>query len=450
MTERALPQDPEAEQATLGGMLLSRWAIAEVAEIIDPGDFYQPKHETIYAAILALYADGRPADALTVAAELDRRGQLAKVGGAPYLHHLAGSIPTAANAGYYAQTVRDHAKRRSIIRAGTRIVAMGYETDDASDLPAIIDRAQAETHALSDRGLRADEASNAETFDEMLERIERGIDAGLPTGFADLDALTHGLQPGQLVIIAGRPALGKSTLGVDIVRSVSIRHRLQSAMFSLEMGRGELMRRITSAEARVPLHHLASGAMTDEDWRRVAAVRERVVTAPVVIDDAPELSMMRIRTEARRLRQKRDLRLAVVDYMQLMGTGSSRRPESRQQEVSEMSRGLKLLAKELEIPIVAIAQLNRGPEQRTDKRPMMSDLRESGSLEQDADVVILLHREDAYERESPRAGEADLIVAKHRNGPTAVITVAFQGHFSRFVDMARSDDWSPHRMLDGA
>jgi replicative DNA helicase len=263
---------------------------------------------------------------------------------------------------------------------------------------------------------------------------------GVPTGFHDLDALTNGLHPGQMVIIAARPAIGKSTLGLDLARSCSIKNTLTCVIFSLEMGRNEIIMRLLSAEARVALHHMRSGTMTDEDWARLARRMGPVSEAPLFIDDSPNMSMMEIRAKARRLKQRHGLQLVIIDYMQLMqhSASNSKRPDNRQQEVSEISRSLKLLAKELEVPVIAISQLNRGPEQRTDKRPMMSDLRESGSLEQDADVIILLHREDAYERESPRAGEADLIVAKHRNGPTANITVAFQGHYSRFVDMAQS------------
>jgi replicative DNA helicase len=226
-----------------------------------------------------------------------------------------------------------------------------------------------------------------------------------------------------------------STLALDFARACSIKHNLPSVIFSLEMGRNEIAMRLLSAEARVALHHMRSGAMTDEDWNRVARQMAEVNEAPLYIDDSPNLSMMEIRAKCRRLKQRNDLRLVVIDYLQLMQTGGARRPESRHQEVSEMSRNLKLLAKELEVPVIALSQLNRGPEQRTDKKPMVSDLRESGSIEQDADMVILLHREDAYEKESPRAGEADLMVAKHRNGPTATITVAFQGHYSRFVNM---------------
>lgn len=449
MTDRLPPHDLDAERAVLGGMLLSKYAIADVAETLTAPDFYQPAHELIYAAILDLYADGQPADAVTVAARLAKDGDLGKIGGAPYLHHLMGAVPTAANAAWHAVTVREHATRRRIIETGTRIAAMGWATDDATDLAAIIDLAQAETHALDHGRTAEDDPENIDVLDRMLEDLENGVETGIPTGFADLDTVTRGLHPGQLIIIAARPAIGKTTLATDIARHVSIRHRLPTAIFSLEMDRSELMRRITSAEARVELHHLAPGHMTDQDWTRVAQARARISDAPLIIDDSPHLTMMGIRTKGRRLKQRRDIRLGVVDYLQLVGSGGNRRSESRQVEVAEMSRGFKLLAKELQIPLIVVAQLNRGPEQRADKRPQLSDLRESGAIEQDADVVILLHREDAYERESPRAGEADLILAKHRNGPTTSITVAFQGHLSRFVDMARSDDWTPHTALAG-
>lgn len=440
--DRTPPQDLAAEQGVLGGMLLSKDAIADVIEVVKGRDFYKPAHELIYDSILDLYGRGEPADAVTVSAELTKRGELARVGGAPYLHTLMSSVPTAANAGYYAVIVRERAILRRLVEAGTRITQMGYSTDGA-DLDEIVNRAQAEIYGVTEQRAGEDYAPLADIMEGALDEIESisnrsGQMTGVPTGFTDLDALTNGLHPGQMVILAARPAIGKSTLGLDLARSCSIRNGLTSVIFSLEMGRNEITMRLLSAEARVALHHMRSGTMTDDDWSRLARRMGEVSAAPLFIDDSPNMSMMEIRAKCRRLKQRHDLRLVVVDYLQLMSTGGSRRPESRQQEVSEMSRALKLLAKELELPVVAIAQLNRGPEQRTDKRPMMSDLRESGSLEQDADVVILLHREDAYERESPRAGEADLIVAKHRNGPTATITVAFQGHYSRFVDMAQS------------
>jgi len=426
----------------LGGMLLSKDAIADVIDSIKGRDFYKPAHELIYDSILDLYGRGEPADAVTVADALNKHGELARIGGAPYLHTLMASVPTAANAGYYAVIVRERAILRRLVEAGTRITQMGYSTDGA-DLDEIVNKAQQEIYGVTEQRASEDFAPLSDIMEGALDEIESisnrsGQMTGVPTGFADLDALTQGLHPGQMVIIAARPAIGKSTLGLDLARSCSIRNGLASVIFSLEMSRNEITMRLLSAEARVALHHMRAGTMTDEDWAKMARRMGEVSAAPMFIDDSPNMSMMEIRAKCRRLKQRHDLRLVIIDYMQLMSHGGSRRAENRQQEVSELSRSLKLLAKEIEVPVIAISQLNRGPEQRTDKRPMMSDLRESGSLEQDADVVILLHREDAYERESPRAGEADLIVAKHRNGPTATITVAFQGHYSRFVDMAQS------------
>ena len=441
--ERTPPQDIAAEQGVLGGMLLSKDAIADVIDVVKGRDFYQPKHEQIFDAILDLYGRGEPADAVTVANELTKRNELSRVGGPAYLHTLMESVPTAANAGYYAEIVHERAILRRLVEAGTRITQMGYATE-GDDLDEIVNRAQSEIYNVTEQRAGEDYAPLADIMEGALDEIESisnrsGQMTGVPTGFADLDSLTQGLHPGQMVIVAARPAMGKSTIGLDFARSCSIKNGLTSVIFSLEMGRNEITMRLLSAEARVALHHMRSGNMTDDDWGRLARRMGEVSAAPLFIDDSPNMSMMEIRAKCRRLKQRHDLRLVIVDYLQLMsGGGSSRRAESRQQEVSEMSRNLKLLAKELEVPIVAIAQLNRGPEQRTDKKPMMSDLRESGSLEQDADVVILLHREAAYEAESPRAGEADLIVAKHRNGPTATITVAFQGHYSRFVDMQQS------------
>jgi replicative DNA helicase len=833
--ERVPPQDLEAEQSVLGGMLLSKDAIADVVEVLRGQDFYRPAHETVYQAILDLYAKGEPADPITVAAELTKRGEIAKVGGNGYLHSLVQTVPTAANAAYYAEIVRERAVLRRLVEAGTRITQMGYAAD--GDVNDIVNSAQSEIYAVTEQRTSEDYLPLGDIMEGALDEIEAigsrsGQMSGVPTGFTDLDSLTNGLHPGQMIVIAARPAMGKclnartfliearsgermtveefvrrgqsgekleihtltdewklrcvhpsdfvhnghrsvlrlttrlgrtisatanhpfltprgwvpleelrpgdriavarklsprasaeldealvaltgyvlggggtsgacpnpriramepvihedvrraagqlglmaragtpkpcvmsdaceekdvaghthptelalcgpdglptvldrrlddwglggtrsqgkfvpgiffrlperqialflsrlyatdgwacvskpgnqpqvgyptaserlardvahlllrlgivaktvrrtasyedeqcpafqvlihgidqirtfaarvgifskerqlamvlenfrgrpgpepapgepgkavesqapidiadsdvhwdkvdsvvpdgeaevydltvdgthnfvandivvhnSTLALDFARACSIRHNMPSVIFSLEMGRNEIAMRLLSAEARVALHHMRSGSMTDEDWNRLARQMPGVTGAPLYIDDSPNLSMMEIRAKCRRLKQRNDLRLVVIDYLQLMQTGGSRRPESRQQEVSEMSRNLKLLAKELEVPVLALSQLNRGPEQRTDKKPMVSDLRESGSIEQDADMVILLHREDAYEKESPRAGEADLIVAKHRNGPTATITVAFQGHYSRFVDMAQT------------
>jgi replicative DNA helicase len=435
--ERTPPHDMTAEQCALGGMLLSKDAIADVVEVLRPNDFYRPAHQIVYDVIIDLYGRGEPADAVTVAAELTRRGEMGKMGGAPYLHTLISSVPTAANAGYYAKIVAERAILRRLVEAGTRIVQLAYgaggEVDD------IVDTAQAEVYAVTERRSSEDYLPLSEVMEGALDEIEAinsrgGQLTGVPTGFADLDHLTNGLHPGQLIVVAARPAIGKSTLALDIARSASIKNGLTSCIFSLEMSRNEIVMRLLAAESRVALHTMRSGTMTNDDWNRLARRMGEVSNAPLFIDDSPNMSMMEIRAKCRRLRQRHDLRLVIVDYLQLMS--SPRRVENRQQEVSEFSRQLKLLAKELDVPIVAVAQLNRGPEQRADKRPQLADLRESGAIEQDSDMVVLMHREDAYERESPRAGEADLIVAKHRNGPTATVTVAFQGHYSRFVDMA--------------
>ncbi|MFD0899405.1 replicative DNA helicase [Actinomadura sediminis] len=725
--ERTPPHDIAAEQGVLGGMLLSQDAIAEVIEVLRTSDFYRPAHQIIYDVVLDLYGRGDPADAVTVSGELTKNGEINRIGGAPYLHTLISSVPTAANAGYYAKIVHERAVLRRLVETGTRIVQMGYAADGA-DADEVLDRAQAEVFAIAEKRAGEDYVPLSEIMPGALDEIEAigsrgGQMVGCPTGFADLDALTNGLHPGQMIVVAARPAMGKalelgtplptptgwttmgevrvgdrligadgrptrvvaatdvmhdrpcyeiefsdgevivadaghqwrttaravcrpspaehlrprpgpgaepapaaartigsrygtcrtntratgrtgdgtairttteilatlhrdglthavevaepfdlpeadlpadpyvlglrlgtgqathlpeaclrasaeqrralldglldtaastgedgrvrltvageplahavhellmtlgrcaaiepaagtsahrivlgdtlprhivdvrpvasvpvrcvqvdnadhmylagrscipthnSTLALDFARAASIKHGLTSAFFSLEMGRNEITMRLLSAEARVALHAMRSGTMQDEDWTRLARRMSEVAEAPLFIDDSPNMSMMEIRAKCRRLKQQHDLRLVIIDYLQLMTSG--KRVESRQVEVSEFSRSLKLLAKELGVPVIALSQLNRGPEQRTDKKPMVSDLRESGSIEQDADMVILLHREDAYEKESPRAGEADLIVAKHRNGPTATVTVAFQGHYSRFVDMAQ-------------
>ncbi|MCK0438959.1 replicative DNA helicase [Gordonia alkaliphila] len=700
----------------LGGMLLSKDAIADVLERIKPDDFYKPAHQAVYDAILELYGRGEPADAVTVSAELDRKGELRKVGGAPYLHTLISTVPTAANAGYYAEIVAEKALLRRLVQAGTRIVQYGFAGADGQDVAEVVDRAQAEIYDVTERSASEDYVILDELMQPTLDELDSiasrgGLSLGVPTGFADLDKLTNGLHPGQMIIVAARPGVGKalaldtplptptgwtrmgkvavgdhligadgeptrivaisevmtarpcfevefadgavivadrdhqwpveldddarvlttdelrahvgnvgirnaaplelperefaygpytvaalagmayddpeiavrieaegpvevmtlmadlaglipseylrgsvrqrravlaglldararveddgwitipivtrrmsevitdlvaglgyvyqreptgwirmaadddvftvhkkavrhkelrgkagfrrivairpvdsvpvrcvqvdnadhlylageamvpthnSTLAMDFLRSASVHHGLSAAMFSLEMSKTEIVMRLLSAEARVKLGDMRSGNMSDDDWSRLARRMGEISSAPLFIDDSPNLTMMEIRAKARRLKQRHDLKLVVIDYMQLMSSG--KKVESRQQEVSEFSRSIKLLAKELEVPVVAISQLNRGPEQRTDKRPQVSDLRESGSLEQDADMVILLHRPDAFERDDPRAGEADIIVGKHRNGPTATITVAHQLHLSKFVDMAR-------------
>lgn len=440
IADRKPPQDLTAEQCVLGGMMLSKDAIADVVEVLRSSDFYKPAHQIIYDCALDLYGRGEPVDAVTVSHDLDRRGQLHRVGSGHYLHTLLETVPTAANAGYYAEIVAEKAILRRLVEAGTRIVQLGYAGVDGSEVNEVVDRAQSAIYEVTERRMSEDyvalEALLQPTMDEIDAIASRGGSAlGVPTGFVDFDELTNGLHPGQMIICAARPGIGKSTWALDVARSCSIKHGMTSVIFSLEMSRTEIVMRMLSAEARIRLQDMRGGRMSDDDWTRLARRMSEISEAPFFIDDSPNMTMMEIRAKARRLKQRHDLKLIVVDYMQLMTSG--KRVESRQQEVSEFSRQLKLLAKELEVPVVAISQLNRGPEQRTDKRPMLADLRESGSLEQDADMVVLIHRPDAWERDDPRAGEADLILAKHRNGPTATITVAHQLHYSRFTDLAQ-------------
>ena len=370
-------------------MLLSKDAIADAVEVLRGVDFYRPAHESIYEAILDLYGRGEPADAVTVADELTKRGALARVGGGAFLHQLISSVPRAANAGYYAHIVAERAVLRRLVEAGTRIVQLGY-AQSGGDVEDIVNAAQAEVYSVSDKRGGEDYTKLGDILELTVDEIEvasgkSGEMTGVPTGFTDLDALTNGLHPGQMIVLAARPAMGKSTLGLDIARSAAIKHNQAAVVFSLEMSKTEITMRLLSAEAQIQLQHMRKGTMREDDWQRLAKTMGRVSDAPLFIDDSPNMSLMEIRAKCRRLKQRHNLKLVVIDYLQLMSSG--KRVESRQQEVSEFSRALKLLAKELEVPVIAISQLNRGPEQRTDKRPQMSDLRESGCLTADTRVL---------------------------------------------------------------
>ena len=352
---------------------------------------------------------------------------------------LGNSIPTAANTGYYAQIVREHATRRRLIEIGTQFVQMGYATDQPEDIAEIINRAQMLAMTLDHAEDAEEDLTLADPYIEVIDTIRNGTRPGLPTGFRDLDELTHGMHPGQMIVVAGRPAMGKSVLAENIARHVAVVENKPVAVFTLEMSRHEITKRAISAEARIPLHHLHHGKMTDDDWQRLNTRTAHIPTLPLHVDEKPTHTIATIRSKARRLKAKQGIELLVVDYLQLMDPEDKGRGDGRrQQEVAAISRGLKLLAKELMIPVIAVAQLNRGPEGRSDKKPVMSDLRDSGAIEMDADVVILIHREAAYEPAGhPRAGEADLIVDKNRSGPKATLTVAFQGHYARFKDMGQ-------------
>ncbi|RSX51011.1 replicative DNA helicase [Bifidobacterium goeldii] len=434
--DRVPPHDDEAEMAVLGGMLLSKDAIGEVTQMIDVTDFYQPKHQTIYDAIINLFSNSQNVDVVIVANELMKEGNLDKVGGADYLHTLVAFVPTAANATYYAEIVHQRAILRNVIAAGTKIAQLGYSAE-GSQAEDVVNLAQAEVYEMSTGRVKQDyEAIGPVVHDtlEQLDKLQNGeLKTGVPTGFRDIDDVTQGLQPGQMVVVAGRPAMGKSTLGIDFARAASLHHNLTTIVFSLEMSKVELAQRIISAETNIPLAAMRrADDITPDRWNTLNDFWSKLQNAPLFIDDSPNMSLMEIRSKCRRLKQTNDLKLVVIDYLQLMSSG--KQVESRQQEVSEFSRALKLLAKELEVPVVALSQLNRGPEMRNDKKPQLSDLRESGSIEQDADVVMLVHRPDFYDKED-RPGEADIIMAKHRNGPTETFHLAFLGAYSKFKDM---------------
>ncbi|NLE97067.1 MAG: replicative DNA helicase [Propionibacterium sp.] len=436
--DRTPPQDLEAEQSVLGAMMMSKDAIADVVEVVRGSDFYRPSHEIIYDAIINLFGRGEPADPITVAGELGKLGELQKVGGPVYLHDLLATVSVAANAIYYAELVREKAVLRRLVNASIRIAQLGYLGQ--GDVDKIVDEAQQTLYEVTDKRASEDYRSLGElmepTFDE-LEAIQSSGDAlaGVPTGFAELDRLTNGLHPGQMVIVAARPGVGKSTFALDICRAAAIHHNLATAFFSLEMSRTEIVMKVLAAEASVHLGRLrGSGRMDEADWQRVTDKGVMLTDKPFFIDDSPNLTMMEIRAKARRLKQRNDLQMVVIDYLQLMSSG--KKVESRQLEVSEFSRQVKLLAKELEIPVIALSQLSRNTEQRKEGVPQLSDLRESGSLEQDADIVLMLHRPEMYTQNptDEERGQAFFHVLKHRNGETGRIDALFQGHFSRFTN----------------
>lgn len=437
---RERPHSIEAEQGVLGAMMASPDAITEVVEDLTSADFYSHRHQLIFDAIVELFSEGiLNADPVVVGGRLSRDGKLDQVGGAAYLATLIASVPTAANASYYAEIVAEKSILRRLVDAGTRVVQLGYEGTEEAEIDTVLDMAQQEVFGISQKKSAEDYSVLADMLQPAMEELDAlhangGLAKGVPTGFVDLDALTNGLHGGQMIIIAARPGVGKSTLALDFMRSASIHHGMASALFSLEMSKTEVVMRLLSAEAKVKLSDMRGGKMDDEQWRRISLRMGEIADAPLYIDDSANLTMMEIRSKARKLKQHADLKLIVVDYLQLMSSG--KKVESRQQEVSEFSRQLKLLAKELDVPVIAISQLNRGPENRTDKRPQLADLRESGSLEQDADIVMLINRPDSQNREDPRSGEADIILAKHRGGPIDTVVVAHQLHYSCFANLA--------------
>lgn len=419
-------------------MLLDHNAISEVLEVLTAEDFWVPAHREIFDAVCALDREGQPVDLVTIGEALRQRGELERVGGQGFLLDLVNSTPTSVNAGRYATYVRDHARLRRLITAAGEISEMGY--DAAGEANEILDRAESMIFEVAQHGSGELFAPVQSLLDETLIKLEErfnstGSITGLTTGFRDLDELTSGLQPSNLIVVAARPSMGKTALALGIAQNAARNTGKSIAIFSLEMSKTELVQRLLSSEAEVDSNKLRTGRMGDSDWSDLMNAAGRMANDPLFIDDSGALTVMELRAKCRRLASRQDLGLVIVDYMQLMESSSHRREANRQQDISEISRSLKVLARELNIPVIAVSQLNRAPEARSDKRPLLGDLRESGAIEQDADIVIFLYRDSYYDPETPDKGQAEVIVSKHRNGRTATVKLLYLDHFTKFRDL---------------
>ena len=436
---RMPPHNLRAEEAVLGAMLLSREAIADVVEVLEVEHFYRPAHGHVFDAVMSLYGSGEPVDAITVGEELSRAGMLDAVGGPGVLIDLQAETPAIGNAAHYAKIVEEHALLRRLISVSNEIAEMAYGVPD--DVAKAVDDAESRMFEVAQRRVANTTAEIKDLLGANLDRLEMLYEqgdtvTGTLTGYTDLDDLMSGLQPNALYVVGARPAMGKSAFALGMAANAAMQTNRPVLFFTLEMGQLECSQRILSADARVDATRMKTGRLEESDWNRITHSVGRLAEAPIFIDDNPQTTVMEIRAKARRLKSRNgDLAMIVIDYIQLMSGRSN--AESRQVEVSEMSRNLKILARELECPVVALAQLNRGLEQRQDKRPMLSDLRESGALEQDADAVMFLYRDEIYNPESEAKGVAEVIVAKHRGGPTATVKLAFLGHFTRFENMSK-------------
>jgi replicative DNA helicase len=438
--DRIPPQNIDAERSTLGSMMLEKEAIEKGIEILKADDFYREAHRVIFEVIIHLSNKGEPIDIITVSEELTRRNMLDKVGGIPYLTALANAVPTAANIEYYARIVGEKSLLRSIITVASNIVSMGYE--GAEEVNVIMDEAEKQIFQVTQRRNTKGFVSLRNILIETFERIEmlyesKGGVTGLPTGFTDLNRMTAGLQPSDLIILAARPSMGKTTFALNIAQSAAVDQKIPVIVFSLEMSKEQLALKLLCSEAGVDNQRIRTGTLMDSDWPRLSHALGSLSEAAMFIDDTPGVSALDIRAKARRVKAEHGLGLIVIDYLQLMQSNGKGRSENRQQEVSDISRTLKSLARELNVPVVALSQLSRAVEQRTDKRPNLSDLRESGSLEQDADLVAFLYREDYYNPETDKKGITELIIAKQRNGPVGTVDLLFQKEFSKFVGLEK-------------
>jgi replicative DNA helicase len=437
------PHSVEAEQSVLGGLLLENEALDKVADVIAASDFYRHDHRVIYEHISRLIEQNKPADIVTVAESLDSTAELNSVGGIAYLGALAQNTPSAANIRRYAEIVRERAVMRNLVEIGSNIAESAFNPQ-GKDAAQLLDEAEAKIFALAEGGKRSSEGfidiktllpQVADRIDQLFQRDSTSDVTGISTGFADLDSMTSGMQPGDLVIVAGRPSMGKTAFSLNIAENVALDSNLPVAVFSMEMGAAQLAMRMIGSVGRLDQHRMRTGRLEDEDWVRLTTALGKLNDAPVFIDESAGLNALEVRARSRRLhRQHGKLGLIVIDYLQLM---SAIRPgENRATEISEISRSLKALAKELDVPVIALSQLNRGLEQRPNKRPVMSDLRESGAIEQDADVILFIYRDQVYNPDSPDKGTAEIIIGKQRNGPIGTVRLTFLGEHTRFENFA--------------
>ncbi|WP_026487127.1 replicative DNA helicase [Caldanaerobius polysaccharolyticus] len=439
MQVRVPPHNLEAEKAVLGAILLEKDVIVDVVELLKPEDFYRESHSIIYRTILELYDKNQPVDLITVTDELNQRNLLEKVGGAAYLTSLVAGVTSISNVEHYCRIIEEKAVMRRLIKASAEIMDSGYNESD--DVENILDVAEQKIFDIAQSRNRQPFTPIKDVLIETIDRIDelyknKGKIIGLPSGFVDLDMKTSGFQPSDLILIAARPSMGKTAIAMNIVEYVAVKQKVPVMIFSLEMSKQQLTQRLLCSLSMVDSHKLRMGDLTEEDWPKLAAAVGVLSDAPIYIDDTPAITTMEVRAKCRRLKLEKGLGLVVIDYLQLMQ--SNKKAESRQQEVSDISRSLKALAREIDVPVIALSQLSRAPETRSDHRPMLSDLRESGSIEQDADIVMFLYREDYYNPDTDKKNIAEVIIAKQRNGPTGTVELGWLGQYTKFVNLARN------------
>jgi replicative DNA helicase len=435
------PQNLEAEQAVLGGIFLNNTIFHTVVDLLREEDFYSPVHKTIFQSFSDLYRQNVPIDLVTVSEHLKRSGRLDEVGGAVYLATLAEAVASASNALHHAQIVREKSVRRGLIQAASQIITESF--GQAKDIDALLDESEQAIFAISEAKSKPVFRSSKELVTKVFEHLEKRVErrelvTGVPTGYTKFDEITAGLQPTDLIIVAGRPSMGKTAFALNMAMRSAIQHQVTTAIFSLEMSMEQLMMRMLCAWGKVDLTHIRSGFLNDEDWHRLYQAADALSRAPIYIDDTPALGTMELRARCRRMKSERNLGLVVVDYLQLMR--ASRFIDSREQEISDISRTLKAIAKEMHVPVVALSQLNRKVEERTNKRPQLADLRESGAIEQDADLIVFLYRDDVYNKrdDNPKRGVAEIIIGKQRNGPTGVVELTYLDRFTAFENLSEA------------